>query len=277
MSTPELRVEHLSFSFEDGPKKLFSDLNFVVGKDTAVVGIVGPNGVGKSVLTKILVGLLKPHTGQVYVDGTRVDKIPTSQRSHLISLTFQHTSHMFFKETVKDEVLFTLNTARKNNSDRSVQELLEKYSLDSKTMTSPSQLSGGERRKLTHLLLSLLAPKVLLLDEPTVGLDRKGRGLLRQMIEVAAAEGRKVVLVTHDIAFLTEVCDKSLFLERRNDTTEIAFEGTIEDYYSLKATDRIEKPFIPIEIQLFYQWKERGLVGPTTTLQEFLAPRRSLT
>lgn len=175
-------------------------------KDGEFVAIMGQNGAGKTTLVKHFNALLKPTKGQVLVDGADTTKTSVATLSRNVGFVFQNPDHQLFSETVEEEIAFAL----KNFGFK--QEIIEKRTtwalnllgLTQYRKTSPFMLSGGERKRVA--LASVLAwdPKMLILDEPTIGQDHEQKEKLRQFILQMRTQGRTVIAVTHDVEFVAE-------------------------------------------------------------------------
>jgi energy-coupling factor transport system ATP-binding protein len=182
-------------------------------KDGEFVAIMGQNGAGKTTLVKHFNALLKPTKGQVLVDGVDTTKTSVATLARNVGFVFQNPDHQLFSETVEEEIAFAL----KNFGFE--QDIIEKRTtwavnllgLTQYRKTSPFMLSGGERKRVA--LASVLAwdPKMLILDEPTIGQDYEQKEKLRQFILQMRTQGRTVIAVTHDVEFVAE-CNPRVIL-----------------------------------------------------------------
>jgi len=170
------------------------------------VAIMGQNGAGKTTLVKQFNGLLKPTKGEVLVDGVSTRDMSIAQLARKIGFVFQNPDHQLFSETVEEEIAFALRNFgfKENTLKRRVTWALNLLELTEYRKTSPFMLSGGERKRVA--LASVLAwnPKVIILDEPTIGQDHRQKDILRQFIVQMNAQGKTVVIVTHDVEFVAE-------------------------------------------------------------------------
>jgi len=177
------------------------------------VAIMGQNGAGKTTLVKQFNGLLKPTKGAVLVDGVNTRDISIAQLARKVGFVFQNPDHQLFSETVEEEVAFALRNFgfRQATIERRITWALNLLGLTEYRKTSPFMLSGGERKRVA--LASVLAwnPKVVILDEPTIGQDYQQKETLRQFIVQLNAQGKTVVIVTHDVEFVAE-CNPRLVL-----------------------------------------------------------------
>jgi len=170
------------------------------------VAIMGQNGAGKTTLVKHFNGLLKPTKGDVLVDGVSTREVSVARLARKVGFVFQNPDHQLFCETVKDEVAFALKNFgyERNIIDRRVSWALNLLGLTQYRETSPFMLSGGERKRVA--LASVLAwnPKIVILDEPTIGQDYQQKEKLLQFITQLRTQKKTVVIVTHDVEFVAE-------------------------------------------------------------------------
>jgi len=170
------------------------------------VAVMGQNGAGKTTLVKQFNGLLKPTKGDVLVDGVNTRDISVAQLARKVGFVFQNPDHQLFSETVEEEVAFALKNFgfKQDTIERRITWALNLLNLTEYRKTSPFMLSGGERKRVA--LASVLAwnPKVVILDEPTIGQDHRQKETLRQFIVQLNAQGKTVVIVTHDVEFVAE-------------------------------------------------------------------------
>jgi energy-coupling factor transport system ATP-binding protein len=182
-------------------------------KDGEFVAIMGQNGAGKTTLVKHFNGLLKPTKGDALVDGTNTRDISVAKLARKVGFVFQNPDSQLFCETVEEEVAFALKNFGFTESTlkKRVTWALNLLGLTEYRKTSPFMLSGGERKRVA--LASVLAwnPKVLVMDEPTIGQDYEQKEKLRQFIVQLNTQGKTVVVVTHDVEFVAE-CNPRVIL-----------------------------------------------------------------
>jgi len=184
-------------------------------QDGEFVAIMGENGAGKTTLVKHFNGLLKPTKGKVLVDGVETTKVSVATLARTVGFVFQNPDHQLFSETVEEEIAFALKNFGFSQDviEKRVEWALNLLGLTQYRKTSPFMLSGGERKRVA--LASVLAwdPKILILDEPTIGQDYQQKEKLRQFILQMRAQGKTVVIVTHDVEFVAE-CNPRVVLMR---------------------------------------------------------------
>jgi len=210
---PMIEVKDLCFSYPNGVEAL-KDVSLTV-QDGEFIAIMGQNGAGKTTLVKHFNGLLKPTKGSVLIDGVDTRKVSVAKLSRKVGLVFQNPDHQLFSETVKDEIAFALQNFgfKENIIKKRVTWALNLLGLAQYEKTSPFMLSGGERKRVA--LASVLAwnPKILILDEPTIGQDYQQKEKLRQFILQMKTQRKTVVIVTHDVEFVAE-CNPRIVLMR---------------------------------------------------------------
>jgi energy-coupling factor transport system ATP-binding protein len=184
-------------------------------QDGEFVAIMGQNGAGKTTLVKHFNGLLKPTRGRVIVDTVDVTKASIATLSRNVGFVFQNPDHQLFSETVEEEISFALRNFGFNEDvvEKRVTWALNLLGLTQYRKTSPFMLSGGERKRVA--LASVLAwdPKILILDEPTIGQDYQQKEKLRQFIFQMETQKKTVITVTHDVEFVAE-CNPRVILMR---------------------------------------------------------------
>jgi energy-coupling factor transport system ATP-binding protein len=184
-------------------------------EDGKFVAIMGQNGAGKTTLVKHMNGLLKPTRGRVLIDGVETRKVSVAKMARKVGLVFQNPDHQLFSETVEEEISFALKNF--GYDEETIRERLDwalnLLDLEEYRKVSPFMLSGGERKRVA--LASVLAwdPKIIILDEPTIGQDYRQKERLRQFIIQLNRQGKTVIIVTHDVEFVAE-CSPYIVLMR---------------------------------------------------------------
>jgi energy-coupling factor transport system ATP-binding protein len=210
---PMIEVKDLCFSYPNGVEAL-KGVSLIV-QNGEFIAIMGQNGAGKTTLVKHFNGLLKPTKGSVLIDGVDTRKVSVAKLSRKVGLVFQNPDHQLFSETVKDEIAFALQNFgfKENIIKKRVTWALNLLGLAQYEKTSPFMLSGGERKRVA--LASVLAwnPKILILDEPTIGQDYQQKEKLRQFILQMKTQRKTVVIVTHDVEFVAD-CNPRIVLMR---------------------------------------------------------------
>lgn len=199
-----IRVENVSFTYPSGVEALKEIM--VEIKDQEFVAILGENGAGKTTLIKHFNGILKPTKGEVYITGLNTKKASVAELSRVVGLVFQNPDNQLFCETVEEEITFGLKNFgfKKEVISKRVTWALNLLDLVRYRKVSPFMLSGGERKRVALAAILAWDPKIIVLDEPTIGQDYAQKDKLRQCIIQLNSQGRTVIMVTHDIEFVAD-------------------------------------------------------------------------
>lgn len=235
---PIITVHNLGKTFSDGFHALI-DVNANVAKGK-VVAILGQNGSGKTTFVKHLNGLYKPTEGDVRYRGESIIHKTVAKISKNIILVFQHPEHMLFEETVERELTFCARMQQVPFSEEQLTEVLKSYHMEEDRETFPLNLSMGKKHMLTILSVLFSSADVIILDEPTLGMDGFLIKELADMIRKLSAEGKTVIMISHEIPLVFKTVDEAIILNQG----EKIFEGSKE---SLARRDDI---FDHINIQL---------------------------
>jgi energy-coupling factor transport system ATP-binding protein len=206
-----IEAQNVHFTYPSGVEAL-KNVSLTI-RNGEFVAIMGQNGAGKTTLVKHFNGLLKPTKGKVLVDEVDTTKVSVATLARNVGFVFQNPDHQLFSETVEDEIAFGLRNFgfKENITKRRVTWALNLLGLTQYRKTSPFMLSGGERKRVA--LASVLAwnPKILILDEPTIGQDYQQKEKLRQFILQMKAQRKTIIIVTHDVEFVAE-CNPRVLL-----------------------------------------------------------------
>ena len=248
-----VKVENLTHIYNEGlphESVAVQDVSFSI-EDGQIAGIIGHTGSGKSTLVQHLNGLIKPKTGSIYIDGENICDGKTVMREirKKVGLVFQYPEYQLFEETVFKDVAFgpkNIGLADEELEDR-VREAIELVGLDYEQIKdkSPFDLSGGQKRRVAIAGVIAMKPKVLILDEPTAGLDPKAhRDVLDMIIRVHEHENNITVMVSHNMEDIASMCDKVIVMDRAH----AVMEGTPEEVFARRA-----------------ELKQMGLAAPPVT------------
>lgn len=244
-----VELKHINKTF--GDYKASDDVNFTVEKGK-LIGLLGPSGSGKTTILRILAGLETADSGEIFIDGQKVNDIPASKRG--IGFVFQSYA-LFRYKTVFDNIAFGLKIQKRSKAeikDR-VQELIELVGLKGLENRYPKQLSGGQRQRVAFARALATQPHLLLLDEPFAAIDAKVRKELRSWLrELINQVGITSIFVTHDQEEAIEVADE-IIVTNHGKIEQI---GTPVQVYSDPAT-----PFVaqflgePVSIKDYTRFK----------------------
>jgi len=262
LSVKNLRYEYSKGTpFQVGALKGVS-VDFELGE---IVGVIGHTGSGKSTLLQHLNGLLKPESGEVLFDGKNIwgSKEYVRQCRFGVGLCFQYPEHQLFESTVYEDIAFgpkNMGLSSEEIKER-VLESIEFVGLTEEYLNkSPFDLSGGEKRRVAIAGVISMKPKVLVLDEPTAGLDPVGKNDLLNLIKsYNKTTGSTVIFVSHNMDDVALVADRVLVLS----DGQIIMNGTVEDVYS-KGEELLKLGLdVPEITRVFLKLKAEGYDVPT--------------
>ncbi|WP_195443211.1 energy-coupling factor transporter ATPase [Peptoniphilus harei] len=201
-------------------KKAVDDISLKI-EENEFIGLIGHTGSGKSTFIQHLNGLLKPSSGEIIIDGTRVDKSGSNLTDlrKKVGLVFQYPEYQLFEETIERDIAFgprNLDISEEEVHER-VKASMESVGLDYETYKdkSPFELSGGLKRRVAIAGVLAMEPKVLILDEPTAGLDPRGRDEILSEIK-SIHENRKitVILVSHSMEDVAKIAERIIVFDK---------------------------------------------------------------
>ncbi len=215
-----LKTEDLTYQYSIGTpfeKTAVDHVNLEI-EEGAFVGIIGHTGSGKSTLIQHFNGLIRPTSGKIYLDGTDIwaDKTNIRQVRFQVGLVFQYPEYQIFEDTVYKDIAF--GPRNMGLSEAEIKERVEETAAlvgltQAQMNQSPFDLSGGQKRRVAIAGVMALRPKVLILDEPTAGLDPKGReDILREIRRYHKETGRTVLLVSHSMEDMANCAEKILVM-----------------------------------------------------------------
>jgi cobalt/nickel transport system ATP-binding protein len=209
VSVPAIDIRALVHAYADGTQALRGvDLRIDVGE---VVAIVGANGAGKSTLLKHLNGLLLAASGSVRIEGIPLTRARLPDVRRRVGYVFQDADDQLFMPTVQDDVAFgPMNFGLAASEVRArVAEALAAVGASHLALRAPYRLSGGEKRAVAIAGVLAMAPSILVLDEPSTGLDPAGR---RRLIELLGRLPQTRLVATHDLGLVLQLCPRALVL-----------------------------------------------------------------
>ncbi|MDY6916374.1 MAG: energy-coupling factor transporter ATPase [Chloroflexota bacterium] len=209
---PIVEIERVWYAYPEGPTAVRNvSLSICRGEFAAVMG---RNASGKTTLVKHMNGLLRPTKGKVTVAGIDTRTATVAQMAHHVGFVFQNPNDHLFADTVEGEIAFTLRNLGFDSREIAtrIEEMLDRFGLRDSRYQYPRSLSGGERQRVA--LASVLAahPQVLILDEPTRGMEYRLKADLMAYLRAYRDEGNAVVLVTHDVETVAEYADRVVLL-----------------------------------------------------------------
>lgn len=216
-------VDNLVHVYNQGTpfeSKALSEVNFTI-EEGEFVGLIGHTGSGKSTLIQHLNGLLKPTSGKIYINGLdiSVKKIKLNEVRKKVGLVFQYPEYQLFEETIYKEVAFGPTNLGLSDSEikERVKEALNLVGMDIEQLKdrSPFELSGGQRRRIAIAGVLAMKPEILILDEPTAGLDPRGRDEILAQIKTLHSKYKiTVILVSHSMEDIARLVDKIIVMDK---------------------------------------------------------------
>jgi energy-coupling factor transport system ATP-binding protein len=217
-----IEIENLSYVYMPGTpfeKKALDDVSLKL-EDGEFIALIGHTGSGKSTLIQHINGLLKPSSGKIIVDGVdiTVPKFKLNEIRKKVGLVFQYPEYQLFEETIEKDIAFGPKNLGLTNDDidKKVKKAMEFVGLDYIIYKdiSPFDLSGGQKRRVAIAGVVAMEPKVLILDEPTAGLDPKGRDeILSQIKKLKTEYNMTVILVSHSMEDVAKVASRIIVME----------------------------------------------------------------
>ena len=200
-------------------------------REGEVAALVGANGAGKSTLCRTIVGLHRESAGTTTIDG---EPAGPKQRLRACSMVFQDVNYQLFADSVRTEVSFGLTDAEAPDAAR-VDEVLDGLGLAAYAERHPATLSGGQKQRLAVAACIATGKRLLVFDEPTSGLDLGSMRTVAALVRRLADEGRAVLVVTHDLEFIGQACDKAVRVEAGRIAAEAVVEGDLQAVRELLA------------------------------------------
>lgn len=237
-----IKISGLKFKYP-GMKNWLLQCQHLDIKKGEFTAIVGPNGIGKSTLVNIIIKNIEKIVGDVYIDETELKKISKKELYKKTGLVFQNPDWQFVTNNLEDEILFSLKNSEKNEEEkkRTVDAVLERFSLSSVRNKSPFELSQGQKRRLSVAVMLLTEQKILILDEPTYGQDYDNRLELMDLLASLNREGLTVVMITHEMDIVAQYADSVICVEEDKLVKKISVEQFFADE-ALLETVRQEAP-----------------------------------
>ena len=224
---PFIGIENVSYSYAGGPRVLDSiDLKVEAGEFLA---IVGQNGSGKTTLAKHIVGLLQPATGRVTIDGKDRAQMRPAETAREVAYVFQNPDHQIFAATVEEEVAFGPRNFGLPDDEirRRCDEALEAVGLQNERQSDPFLLSKGERQRLAVASVLVLRPRMLILDEPTTGLDHREQLRMMALVRDLNRSGIAIVIITHTPWLVAEYARRVVLMRKGAKI----FDGSVREFF----------------------------------------------
>ena len=258
-----INIENLNYVYNPGTpfeKKALKNINLNIKKGD-FVGLIGHTGSGKSTLVQHLNGLIKPTSGKIIVDGIDIISKDANLKEirQKVGLVFQYPEHQLFEETIYKDIAFgPKNLGLEDDEiEKRVKKAMELVGLDYNSLKdrSPFELSGGQKRRVAIAGVLAMKPEVLVLDEPTAGLDPRGRDeILGRIQRIYEEEGVTIILVSHSMEDIARLVNRIIVMHNG----EIAMEGSTKDVF--REAEKLEQMGlgIPQITSFMRQYKSKG-------------------
>lgn len=261
-----LELKNLSYVYGTGTpfeKTAVNNVSLSIEKGE-FIGIMGHTGSGKSTLVQMLNGLMKPTSGQVFLDGEDIWANPKEIRKirFKVGMVFQYPEYQLFEETVAKDIAFGPTNMGKSGAEleKAVNDAARFTGLKDELLNkSPFDLSGGEKRRAAIAGVIAMNPEVLVLDEPTAGLDPMGRDvLLSQIVQYHKERKNTVILVSHSMEDIARVADKIIVMNKSN---LVMFDKTKEVFSKGRELEKIGLR-VPQITKIMLELREKGFDVP---------------
>ena len=264
MSEVHLSTKNLSYTYPDGTHAL-KNINMEIYKGQKVA-IMGPNGAGKSTLFSHFNGLTEPTSGHIEIDGKAIkyDRDTLLEVRQKVGIVFQDPNDQLFAPTVKEDVAFgPMNLGLDYEEvERRVDEALTMVGMEQYKDKTPHHLSGGQQKRVAIAGIIAMRPEIMILDEPTAGLDPEGVEKVLNILDNLNNEGMSIVISSHDIEMVNEFAEKIFVLNEG----EILESGDKHEIFSNKELLKKAHLKAPITTEILYNLKERGYNVDTTKI-----------
>ena len=264
MNEVHLSTKNLSYTYPDGTHAL-KNINMEIYKGQKVA-IMGPNGAGKSTLFSHFNGLTEPTSGHIEIDGKAIkyDRDTLLEVRQKVGIVFQDPNDQLFAPTVKEDVAFgPMNLGLDYEEvERRVDEALTMVRMEQYKDKTPHHLSGGQQKRVAIAGIIAMRPEIMILDEPTAGLDPEGVEKVLNILNNLNNEGMSIVISSHDIEMVNEFAEKIFVLNEG----EILESGDKHEIFSNKELLKKAHLKAPITTELLYALKERGYDVDTTKI-----------
>ena len=224
-----------------------------------MVALLGKNGAGKSTLFLHLNGIYEPDEGKVFIDGEELkyDKKSLLKFRQKVGIVFQNPDDQIFAPTVEEDVAFgplNLGLSMEEVQNR-VEEALERVGMSGYEKTAPHHLSGGQKKRVAIAGILAMKPEIMVLDEPTAGLDPQGVTNLTKLLKELNDEGITIIISTHEVDLVPDYANKAFVLV----DGELIAEGTPKEIFSQPHILEQANLEVPIVTELFQELEKEGI------------------
>lgn len=262
-----IEVKHLSFSYTS-KAPILEDLSLKL--DNTPTAIIGQNGAGKTTFVKLLKGLLRPTSGEIWINGKNTKELTVAQLAPSIGMVFQNPNDQIFKNKVIDEVLFgPLNIGiEPTKARKQAREALSIVGLEEQMEENPYDLGLSERKLIAIASILAMDTDIIILDEPTIAQDYASKEKIKGMIQRLHEKGKMVLTIIHDMDFVAECFERTVVLAKG----KILLDASTREVFSQEAILKEAYLEIPHVTQLC---KALGYQETYLTIEEFIAAQKN--
>ena len=259
MTDSIIKIQNLTHIYPRGEVRALDNINLNI-KSGDVVSIIGQNGSGKTTLVRHFNGLLRPTEGKIFIDSEDMENVSSYEMSKKCGYVFQNPNHQIFNETVRKELLVGPKNYKmsKEETKDSLEYVVELLNIENILDKHPMTLDYTTKKILTIASILIYRPEIVVLDEPTGGLDEIGRRSLSNVINILNKEGRTVIIISHDMDYVAEN-SKSIVVMAK---AKVLAEGKPKDIFAkedILKQAQVEPPQITILENRLFKNKELSL------------------
>lgn len=256
-----LELRNITFRYRKQEEEMaIKPLNLRIGKGE-FAAVIGRNGAGKSTLCKLITGLLKPHGGELLIHGKPASEYRADQRVRHIGFVFQNPDYQFVRRTVYDEVAYGLSIQKLPVSEieERVKKVTKLLHIDKYLQEHPHFLSRGERRRVAIASILVMQPEVIILDEPTTGLDSTRCREMMDYITELWRQGHTIIMLTHDMRVVADYIPRTIVLSQG----QIVWDAPTREVFSKgKELERYHITVPPVvELSRIWGWTPTALTS----------------
>lgn len=211
--TPLIQIEGLHFAYAPDAPEILKGLNLTI-EHGEYLALIGQNGAGKTTLSKLIGGLNTPTAGSIRIDGTPLLDLPVQERTAKVGYCYQNPDHQIFLNTVEDEVAFgprNLGLSEEQVEER-VREALDAVGMLRYRKEEPYFSGKGERQKIAVASVLAMGPSLIVLDEPTTGLDWRDSQNMMELINRIHSAGHTIMIITHNMRLVAEYAQRAIVM-----------------------------------------------------------------
>ena len=214
-ASPIIEVRDVTYAYEGDSPPALDHVSLTISQGE-FVAFVGQNGAGKTTLAKTFNGILEPTSGEVIVDGHESRAAGLDKLARIVGYVYQNPDHQIFANTVREEVAFGPRNLglTKEDIDKAVEQALELVDMKNDADAYPLLLGRGQRQKVAVASVIAMGPPVLVVDEPTTGLDLRGSLGIMNLLRQWNADGRTIIIITHDMNIVAEFAERTVVMAR---------------------------------------------------------------